>query len=191
MSESAGERTPARAELERLMSLYQRADAEATASLIAAVSPMLYRFLWYKTRSREDAADLLQETWLQIHKSRDLYRPGQPVLPWLYAIARHVQVDGYRRRSRIRSREQGMDTLPDVAALPRADTERPPSFETLVSALPESQREVITMMKVAGMSLEEVARATASSVGSVKQKVHRAYEKLRHALRSADREPAS
>jgi RNA polymerase sigma-70 factor (ECF subfamily) len=35
------------------------------------------------------------------------------------------------------------------------------------------------MLKVAGMSLEEVARATSSSVGSVKQKVHRAYEKLR------------
>ena len=42
-----------------------------------------------------------------------------------------------------------------------------------------SEREVILMMKVAGMSLEEVARATSSSVGSVKQKVHRAYGKLR------------
>ena len=35
------------------------------------------------------------------------------------------------------------------------------------------------MLKVAGMSLEEVARATSSSVGSVKQKAHRAYETLR------------
>ena len=35
------------------------------------------------------------------------------------------------------------------------------------------------MMKVGGMSLEEVARATSSSVGAVKQKVHRAYENLR------------
>jgi RNA polymerase sigma-70 factor (ECF subfamily) len=185
MSESAGEQIPARADLDRLMSLYQRADAQATADLVAAVSPMLYRFFWYKTRNREDAADLLQETWLQIHKSRDLYRPGQPVLPWLYAIARHVQIDGYRRQSRIRSREQAMDTLPDAPALPHPDADRPPSFETLVAALPETQREVITMMKVAGMSLEEVAGATASSVGSVKQKVHRAYEKLRHVLRAS------
>lgn len=35
------------------------------------------------------------------------------------------------------------------------------------------------MLKVSGMSLEDVARATASSVGSVKLKAHRAYEKLR------------
>ena len=52
-------------------------------------------------------------------------------------------------------------------------------LETLLAPLSESQREVILMMKVAGMSLEEVARATSSSVGSVKQKVHRAYRKLR------------
>ena len=38
------------------------------------------------------------------------------------------------------------------------------------------------MLKVAGMSLEEVARATASSVGSVKLKAHRAYKKLRSVL---------
>ena len=42
--------------------------------------------------------------------------------------------------------------------------------------------EVITMLKISGMSLEEVARATSSSVGSVKQKAHRAYEKLRGLL---------
>jgi RNA polymerase sigma-70 factor (ECF subfamily) len=38
------------------------------------------------------------------------------------------------------------------------------------------------MLKVSGMSLEEVARATSSSVGSVKQKVHRAYKKLRETM---------
>ena len=52
-------------------------------------------------------------------------------------------------------------------------------LETLLAPLSDSEREVILMMKVAGMSLEDVARATSSSVGSVKQKVHRAYGKLR------------
>jgi RNA polymerase sigma-70 factor (ECF subfamily) len=40
------------------------------------------------------------------------------------------------------------------------------------------------MLKVAGMSLEEVARATSSTVGSVKQKAHRAYKKLRETMRT-------
>jgi RNA polymerase sigma-70 factor, ECF subfamily len=41
---------------------------------------------------------------------------------------------------------------------------------------------VLEMLKIAGMSLEEVAQATSCSVGSVKQKVHRAYQKLRQTL---------
>jgi len=48
--------------------------------------------------------------------------------------------------------------------------------------LSESQREVVAMLKVSGMSLEEVARATSSTVGAVKQKAHRAYEKLRETM---------
>jgi len=41
---------------------------------------------------------------------------------------------------------------------------------------------VVVMLKIAGMSIEEVARATRSSAGSVKQKAHRAYQKLRDIL---------
>ena len=57
-----------------------------------------------------------------------------------------------------------------------------PSFEELVAALPEAQREVVTMLKVDGLSVEEIARATSSTIGAVKQKAHRAYERLRNAL---------
>ena len=49
----------------------------------------------------------------------------------------------------------------------------------LLEQLPESQQVVIRMLKVSGMSLQEVANATGSTVGAVKQKAHRAYEKLR------------
>ena len=74
-----------------------------------------------------------------------------------------------------------MEQLPE-----RAETPRPsaggPDIEAALRELPESQREVIVMLKVSGMSLVEVARATRSSVGSVKQKAHRAYEKLRGLL---------
>jgi DNA-directed RNA polymerase specialized sigma24 family protein len=55
-------------------------------------------------------------------------------------------------------------------------------FMRLLDNLPESQREVIFMLKVSGMSLEEVARATSSTVGAIKQKAHRAYERLRLTL---------
>jgi RNA polymerase sigma-70 factor (ECF subfamily) len=125
---------------------------------------------------------LLQETWLRIHQVRHTYRPGEPVLPWFYAIARHIRVDQYRKVRRTETREQQVEQLPDTAAIER---DRGPDLEALLGELPESQREVVAMLKISGMSLEEVARATASSVGSVKQKAHRAYEKLRELLTSA------
>jgi len=70
--------------------------------------------------------------------------------------------------------------------LPASAKEKQDDLATLLAPLPESQREVLEMLKVAGMSLEEVARATSSSVGSVKQKVHRAYKKLRETLGSME-----
>jgi RNA polymerase sigma-70 factor (ECF subfamily) len=57
-----------------------------------------------------------------------------------------------------------------------------PPFDELVAALPDSQREVLVMLKVNGLSIEEIARATASTPGAVKQKAHRAYERLRNLL---------
>jgi len=48
--------------------------------------------------------------------------------------------------------------------------------------LPQSQREVIFLLKVAEMTLEDVARATSSTIGSVKQKAHRGYATLRERL---------
>jgi RNA polymerase sigma-70 factor (ECF subfamily) len=167
---------------------YQRADSAATTVLIRQVSPLLLRFFASQCRSRADAEDLLQDTWLQIHKVRHTYRAGEPVLAWIYAIARHVRVDGYRRSQRIRSREQVMDPLPERLAAATPAAARAPDFDELMAALPSSQREVVSMLKVSGMSLEEVARATASSVGSVKLKAHRAYEKLRAVLKRQNQE---
>ena len=80
-----------------------------------------------------------------------------------------------------------MDVLPERPA--QAETRNTlPEFDTLVAALPEAQREVITMMKVGGLSLEEVARATSCTVGAVKQKAHRAYERLRKLLETQSAE---
>ena len=81
-----------------------------------------------------------------------------------------------------------MDPLPERPAAVKPVGARAPDFDELMAALPPSQREVVSMLKVSGMSLEEVARATASSVGSVKLKAHRAYEKLRAVLKPQNQE---
>ena len=93
---------------------YQRADPEAPRALIVALSPALLRFFRSQIAIREQADDLLQETWMRIHRVRHTYRPGEPVLPWVYAIARRVGIDGYRRTRRIRSHESAMDVLQET-----------------------------------------------------------------------------
>jgi RNA polymerase sigma-70 factor (ECF subfamily) len=174
-------------DLDRWMERYQQADPEAPAALVGALSPALLRFFQSQAASRQQADDLLQETWLRIHRVRHTYRPSEPVLPWVYAIARRVRIDGYRRTRRITMHETTMGVLPEPPAqVETANTL--PVFDTLVAALPEAQREVVTMLKVGGLSLEEVARATSSTVGAVKQKAHRAYERLRKLLATPERD---
>jgi RNA polymerase sigma-70 factor (ECF subfamily) len=161
------------------MERYQQADPEAPTALVVALSPPLLRFFRSQVASREQADDLLQE--LRIHRVRHTYRPGEPVLPWVYAIARRVCIDGYRRTRRITMHETAMEVLPERSA-PVEPGNSLPAVDTLVAALPEGQREVVTMLRIGGLSLDEVARATSSTVGAVKQKAHRAYEKLRKLL---------
>jgi len=168
--------------LESLMARYQQGDFAAATSLVNRLSPQLHRFFLVQFVSRRYADDLLQETWLRIHQARHTYRPGEPVLPWIYAIARHVRVDSFRKTRRIEMREQQVDVLPDAPIKTAAEGAAGVDLEVLLGALPESQREVIVMLKISGMTLDQVARATSSSVGSVKRKAHRAYEKLREVL---------
>src|ERR1700680_5048150 len=129
---------PSFADLDRWMERYQQADPDAPAALVGALSPSLLRFFKSQVASREQADDLLQETWLRIHRVRHTYRPGEPVLPWIYAIARRVRVDGYRRTRRITLHEIAMDAPPEQPA-PAQARNRVPAFETLVAAPPDAQ----------------------------------------------------
>jgi RNA polymerase sigma-70 factor (ECF subfamily) len=169
-------------ELQLLMVRYQQGDYDAATALINRLSPQMHRFFLAQFVSRRHADDLLQETWLRIHQVRHTYLHGRPVLPWVYAIARNIRVDHYRKANRAEAREERLDASSAIPDAPRDHLAGSPDLEALLADLPQSQREVIAMLKVSGMSLEEVAQATSSSVGSVKQKAHRAYEKLRKGL---------
>jgi RNA polymerase sigma-70 factor, ECF subfamily len=168
--------------LEALMARYQRGDFGAATDLIERISPQLHRFFLAQSQSRTDADDLLQETWLRIHKVRHTYRSGEPALPWFYAIARHVRVDHFRKSIRTAVGERELEAMSREAETVPGESDHADRLNAMLAPLSESQREVIEMLKVAGMSLEEVARATSSTVGSVKQKAHRAYKKLRETI---------
>ena len=175
----AGQRPKKRDEehLRQLMVRYQQADRAAVEELIEALSPLLAGYLGNSNIPSGDREDLLQDCWMRIHRARQTYRSCEPVLPWIFAVARYSRLDAYRRRRRRESHEVLMAKVPEqiarAAVLPNADVSE------MLDQLPENQREILMMLKVAGLSLEEIATATSSSVGAVKQKVHRAYVKLR------------
>jgi RNA polymerase sigma-70 factor, ECF subfamily len=172
------------------MTQYQGADPSALDELVRRISPPLLRYFGASRVVWNDAEDLLQDCWIRIHRSRHTYRSSEPVMPWIYAIARHTRLDAYRKRRRLESREVLVAKLPEPHQTVPQSAAEPAALEHLIASLPESQREVIVMLKVAGMSLEEVAKATSSTVGAVKQKAHRAYATLRRAL-GKDKENAS
>ena len=161
---------------------YQAADPVAIEVLVARLSPALLRFLSAPNLTPDHAEDILQDFWLRLHRSRQTYRPSEPVLPWIFAVARHTALDAYRRRRRILAREITLPNIPEHLC----QTYQPAvagDFLRALDQLPIRQREVIIMLKVSGMTLEEVARATSASVGAIKQRAHRAYCKLRVLLK--------
>lgn len=172
--------------LELLMIGYQHGDEQAATALFESVSPLLLRYFLAYSAHRRYSEDLVQDTWMRIHRARHTYRTSEPLLPWVFAIARHTALDHYRKARRVEVREMQVEVLPEIAgydsSLRPADADGTPDMDAALAHLPPSQREVLVMLKVTGMTIDEVARATASSAGSVKQKAHRAYRRLREIL---------
>src|ERR1035441_7884290 len=142
-------------DLQFLMARYQQGDADAATALVTRISPRLHRFFLMQFVSRRHADDLLQETWLRIHEVRHPYRRGHPLLPWLYAIARNVRVDHYRKAHRAEGREERLEEGSEIPEAHPGGSARTPDLEAVLATLPESQREVIAMLKVSGMRSEE------------------------------------
>jgi RNA polymerase sigma-70 factor (ECF subfamily) len=165
--------------LEDLMAGYQRDEPNATAELVDRISPRILRYFARAPLIGSYAEDLSQEFFLRIHKARSSYRPGMQVLPWVFGIARHTKVDGYRSLMRTGLlRDVPLDGHADSIPCPHTLDGELDAIR-LIERLPEGQRQVILMLKIGGMKLNEVAGASGSSLGAVKQKAHRGYCRLR------------
>src|SRR6516162_2593042 len=102
---------------EKLMAAYVAGDGRAFEQLFARLAPRLHRFFRRSFRAQATADDLLQITFLKLHKARDTYKPDMRVAPWAFAIAARVRLDEFRKRKRLA--EDG-----DEEALARADEAR-------------------------------------------------------------------
>jgi len=158
------------------MAAYQHGEHDAATALIERLSPQLHRFFMAQSVSRRYADDLLQDTWLRIHEARHTYRPGEPVLPWIYAIARYKLIDALRRLGT--PRDIPIEALADTAA--EADELSPSvrDVERGLSHLPKVQRQVVRTIAMEGASIGEAAARLRMTPGAVRVAFHRGLRAL-------------
>jgi RNA polymerase sigma-70 factor (ECF subfamily) len=176
------------------MARYAEGDDAAFGDVYDAVAPRLYEYLLGHVRSRALAEDLVQQTFLQLHRARGSFMPGSELNPWVFAIARRIMIDGFRRRkleeNDLRDRRwmvaEASSDAPDEAVAARRTAAR--IYEAL-ARLPETQRTAFTLTKQKGLSVAEAAEALGTTITAVKLRTHRAVETLRAVLRDdADRD---
>jgi RNA polymerase sigma-70 factor (ECF subfamily) len=166
------------------MAGYQAGRLDGFERLYAAVAPPLRRYLVMLTRDAAIADDLLQEAFLQVHRSRHTYDVDQPVRPWVFAIARHVFLMHARATRRRLAR---VGSMPDDV-----DTPVPPEVEGLADRMlvrgaleqigPE-RREALLLHHVWGFSFREIAGILGITEAAAKLRSSRGMADLRHLLR--------
>lgn len=175
------------------MQRYQDGDATAFRALYALVAPRLLGYLIKMARSRALADDLLQQTFMKVHRARAAYVRGADPLPWIYSIAHRTFIDEARKNKRAIVDIGGDDHVPEVAAgldgvsadrrdEPRADPELAAAALDALARLPEAQREAVVLTKLDGKSVAEAAEIAGTTVGAMKVRAHRGYEALRKLL---------
>jgi RNA polymerase sigma-70 factor (ECF subfamily) len=167
--------------------LIQRArqgDAVACAALYDRHYDVVYRYCYYHVGDTARAQDVASEVFVRMVENLDTFdMRGRPLLAWLYAIARNLVADTFRRR------EQTTLPLDDVLVAgedtPMHRAERRLLADRLAAALAyltEEQRQVILFKFVLDHSNAEVARLMEKSEGAIKSLQHRALAALRRAL---------
>ncbi len=127
----------------------------------------------------DDVEDITQEVLLAVHKQRHTYRPGEPLTPWVHAIARYKVVDLLRARS---SREALHDAIDDEMQLfAQSDQEAGEArrdIAKLLKDLPDRHRLPILHVKLDGLSVAEAAQRTGMSESAVKVGIHRGIKSM-------------
>ena len=78
------------------MAAYADGDHAAFRELFARNAPLLTRVVRSQVASDDECRDLVQQTFLQLHRARRDYRKGEPLRPWLLTIAYNLCRDRWR-----------------------------------------------------------------------------------------------
>ncbi len=172
---------------ERWVEQARNGNHEAFGKLTEAYYSRVWRFLLKWVKNRDDAEELAQETFLAAWRALPGYRAGSQFSTWLLGIALNLARNHHNRVVKKRSRDVELDeslyldTPGGHDDEPDRQYERKQAMRALEKAignLPDDMREVMTMVKLEGMLLDDVASVLGIPAGTVKSRLLRAKSKL-------------
>lgn len=186
------------------MEAYLRGDDQALTGLFRVLAPRLRRFLQTRVDDADMIEDIVQQTFVKAHLGRHAFRAratdgrhsDDAIIAWFLAIARNTAIDGLRserrhQRGRVHEGDAGescVDECPSDILDPeqrQIDDETRAALRArvrdAVARLSPSQRDVVTLHKLEGLSMQQVAERLHVMPGAARVRAHRAYLAL-HAL---------
>jgi RNA polymerase sigma-70 factor (ECF subfamily) len=171
---------------EALMAAYVGGRKAAFGELFERYAPRLRRLLGRDLARAWDVDDLVQQTFLQLHRARRDFRADGKLRPWLFTIALNLKRQYFRRHGRrpeapLPEAESAGPVAPD--GNPEAAI-RDAQLRAALDELPVAQRDVIVLHWFEGLTFREIAPVVGASQSAVKVRAHRGYQRLRSALQA-------
>ncbi len=161
-----------------LVDALNRGDASAFDALYFRYRDWVVRLAARFTGNDEDALDVLQETFSYVLRKFPGFRLTAAMTTFLYPVVKNLSIAARRKRTRMASTD-AVDAPDPVAPFPSDPNGGRAELATVMSALPDGQREVLLMRFVDGMSLQEIGAALNIPEGTVKSRIHNAIATLR------------
>ena len=171
--------------LTELMIAYQAGNLGAFEQLYAILAGEAARYFSRAQRDRSVIHDLVQDLFLEIHRSRRTYTPPLPVRPWIFGIARNVSARN-RRALRLQPAELSEQTVDNGPTVVPGDADAL-DIENALTALPSSTREPWLLHHVFGFTFNSIAAHLGISVVAAKLRSSRATRALRVALQLTEK----
>jgi len=163
-------------------------DREAFKDFVRAYQQKVFQLAYAFFGNREDAMDIVQETFLRLHQKLDTFRSGYSLQGWVLQIAKNLCIDyfrkNYRRRKELES-EKSLDDL-QLAAEENGAAARAAELKDLLSRcihkLADKQRMIFVMRHYNQFQVEEIARILNIAPGTVKSLHFKAVQNLKSQL---------
>jgi RNA polymerase sigma-70 factor (ECF subfamily) len=160
----------------------QAGDEDAFGDLVHVFEKRLTYYVRRLTGNAHDAADVMQDVWVDVYRQIPKLRSPRAFRAWLYRIARNKVYSMFRRQSRWMTAVEETE-IPDVQDGPEFEAEDAEQIHGCLDMISPEHREVLTLRFLEDMSYEEIAEATGLRLGTVQSRIHYAKRELRRQMK--------